>query len=85
MVPKGTAEPLNCPVVWFPDTLDFDLKKLPESTDNFFLDTGKWQSFHILIVMLLSEKYKNEFVQYSIILPKHLIIKRQTTKLELTT
>ena len=70
-------------MVWFPDTLDFDLKKLPESTDNFFLDTEK--SFHILIVMLLSEKYKNQFVQYSIILPKHLIIKRQTTKLELTT
>lgn len=59
MVPKGTAEPQSGPVVWFPDTLDFDLKKLPESTDNFFLITSKWQSFHILIAMLLSEKYKN--------------------------
>lgn len=84
MGPKGTAEQSG-PVVWFPDTLEFHLKKLPESTDNFFLDTGKWQSFHVLIAMLLSEKYKNQFVQYSIILPKHLIIKRQTRILELTT
>ena len=85
MVPKGTAEPQSGPMVWFPDTLDFDLKKLPESTDNFFLDTSKWQSFHILIAMLLSEKYKNQFLQYSIIPPKHLIIKRQTRILELNT
>ena len=85
VVPKGTAEPLSSPVVWFPEALDFDLKKLLESTMSFFLTTGKWQSFHILIAMLLSEKYKNQFVHYSIILPKHLIIKRQTRILQLTT
>lgn len=85
VVLKGTAEPLSCPVVWFPEALDFDLKKLLESTISFFLTTGKWQSFHILIAMLLSEKYKNQFVHYSIILPKHLIIKRLTRILQLTT